>query len=190
MKLELPRNSLFAILLRSRWWVSILAAAGMFALVRLWFAAPYAVAAALPLAVIGMYAAFQQLRRPGPARIAKTLERARALSWDEFCSALEEAFRREKFTVTRMDGRMDGAADLKLTHEGLVTLVACKRWKAMRTGIEPLREFDAASRERGAHARIYVAVGEVTDNARAFAEEKRIRLLQEEELAKLLARLR
>jgi len=186
MKLELPRNSLFAILLRSRWWVSILAAAGMFALVRLWFAAPYAVAAALPLAVIGMYAAFQQLRRPGPARIAKTLERARALSWDEFCSALEEAFRREKFTVARMDG----AADLKLTHEGLVTLVACKRWKAMRTGIEPLREFDAASSEHGAHSRIYIAVGEVTDNARAFAAENRIRLLQEEELAKLLARLR
>jgi len=60
----------------------------------------------------------------------------------------------------------------------------------VRTGVEPLREFDAASVERGAHERLYVAAGEVTDNARAFAAQKQIRLLQEEELAKLLAGLR
>ena len=60
----------------------------------------------------------------------------------------------------------------------------------MRTGIEPLREFDAATSERGAHRRMYVAAGEVTANARAFAAEKQIRLLQDEELAKLLAGLR
>jgi hypothetical protein len=32
-----------------------------------------------------------------------------------------------------------------------------------------------------------VAVGEVTDTARAFAAKKQIRLLQDEELAKLVA---
>jgi len=35
MKLTLPQNSLFAILLRSRWWVSLLVALGAFAVVRL-----------------------------------------------------------------------------------------------------------------------------------------------------------
>jgi restriction endonuclease len=35
---------------------------------------------------------------------------------------------------------------------------------------------------------VYVAAGEVTDTARAFAAQKQIRLLQDEELAKLLAR--
>jgi restriction system protein len=67
-----------------------------------------------------------------------------------------------------------------------VTLVACKRWKAVRTGIEPLREFGAASRERGAHERAYVAAGEVTETARAFAAKEGIRLVQDEELARLL----
>ncbi|MGH8724168.1 MAG: restriction endonuclease [Burkholderiales bacterium] len=186
MAFELPRNSLFAILLRSRWWVSVLAAAAMFALVRLFLAAGYAVAAALPFLLIGIYAAFQQLRRPGPKRIAATLERARAMPWDDFYSALEEAFRREGYAVTRMEG----IADLHLANQGWVTLVACKRWKAMRTGIEPLREFDAATSERGAHHRIYIAAGELTDNARAFAAQKKIRLLHEEELAQLLARVR
>jgi restriction system protein len=69
-----------------------------------------------------------------------------------------------------------------------VTLVACKRWKVARTGIEPLREFDAATSARDAHSRMYIAAGEVTENARAFAAQKRIQLLQEEELAKLLGR--
>ena len=186
MKLELHRNSLFAILLRSPWWVSILAALGMFAAVRLFLAEAYAAFAALPFALIGLYAGFQQLRRPGAKRIAKTLERARALPWEGFCSALEEAFRRQGYAVTRPGG----AADLELTREGRVTLVACKRWKAVRTGIEPLRELDAAASERGAHGGMYIAAGEVTDNARDFAAQKQIVLVQEEELAKLLAGLR
>jgi hypothetical protein len=33
---------------------------------------------------------------------------------------------------------------------------------------------------------MYIAAGEVTDSARAFAAEKNIRLVQEEELARLL----
>jgi len=184
MKLALHPNSLFAILLRSPWWVSILLALGAFAALRIFFHPGLAAFAALPFAVIGIYAGFRQLRRPGAKRIAATLERARALPWDGFRSALEEAFRREGYGVMRQGD------ELQLTRSGRVTLVACKRWKAVRTGVEPLREFDAASVERGAHERLYVAAGEVTDNARAFAAQKQIRLLQEEELAKLLAGLR
>ena len=82
--------------------------------------------------------------------------------------------------------RRDGGADLVLRRDGLTTLVACKRWKAMRAGIEPLREFDAATRKDGAVGRMYIAAGEVTDSARAFAAERNIRLVQEEELARLL----
>ncbi len=138
--------------------------------------------AALPFAVIAIYAGVQQLRRPGAKRVAATLERARGLSGESFISSLEAGFRREGYAVTRRDG----GADLVLRREGLTTLVACKRWKAMRAGIEPLREFDAATRKDGAVGRMYVAVGEVTDSARAFAAERNIRLVQEEELARLL----
>jgi restriction system protein len=180
---QLPRNSLFAILLRSPWWVSLLLAFGMFAALRMFFAPGIAAFFALPFLAIGLYAAFQQFSRPSESRVAATLERARELPWEGFRAALEEAYRGQGFTATRTEG----VADLHLARDGLVTLVACKRWKAMRTGIESLREFDAASKERGAHARVYVAVGEITDNARAFAQEKRINLLQEEELAKMLA---
>ena len=162
--------------------MSILLAGGVFFLARIWFPEGLAMFASLPFFGIGLYAAFQQLRRPGEKRIARTLERARALPWEGFRSALEEGFRREGFAAAELES----GADLVLRREGLVTLVACKRWKAMRAGIEPLREFDAATRKEGAVGRMYIAAGEVTDSARAFAAEKNIRLVQEEELARLL----
>jgi restriction system protein len=181
--MKLPPNSLFGILLRSPWWVSILLALGAFAALRIFFEPGLAAFAALPFMAIGTYGAWKQLRRPGAKRIAATLGRARALPWEGFCTALEEGFRREGYGVQRQGD------ELQLTRSGRVTLVACKRWKAVRTGVDPLREFDAASGERGAHERVYVAAGEVTDTARAFAAQKQIRLLQDEELAKLLAGL-
>ena len=182
MKLELNPNSLFAILLRSPWWVSLLIALGVFGAVRLFLAPVYAVFAALPFAAIGLYAGRQQLKRPGARRIARTLDKARALPWEGFCSALEEGFRRDGYVAKRTNS----GADLELTRERKVTLVACKRWKAARTGIEPLREFHAATQAQDAYGRIYVAAGEVTDNARTFAQERNIRLVGEEELALLL----
>jgi restriction system protein len=182
MNWQLPRNSLFAILARQPWWVSALIAVGIVGATRLFLPIELALFAALPFAAIAIYALVQQLRRPGAKRVAATLERARGLSGEGFVSALERGFRREGYAVSRMEG----GADLVLRREGLVTLVACKRWKAMRAGIEPLREFEAATREQRAVIRLYVAAGEVTDNARAFAAEKNIRLVQEEELARLL----
>ena len=145
--------------------------------------APYAIFAALPFIVIGSYAGWRQLRAPSAARIAATLESLRALSWDEFSAALEDAFRRDGYAVTRLNG---AGADFELTKAGRVSLVGCKRWKVARVGIEPLRELEAARQAREAHECIYVAAGEFTDNARAFAAEKNIRLLHDAELAKLL----
>lgn len=184
MKLEMHQNSLFAVLLRSPWWVSLAVAVGIAAVMRIFLPLEFALFGGLPFAVIAGVAGWRQLRRPGPKKIAATLERARTLPADAFCAALEQAFRREGYGVTRGEG----AADLVLTQKGIVTVVGCRRWKAARTGIEPLREFEAKTSERGAHKRIYVAVGEVSDNAREFAAKKGIRLVQEEELALLLAR--
>lgn len=175
-------NSLFAVLLRSPWWVSMLVAVGIALVLRIFIPIHYALFGGLPFIIIGAVAGWRQLRRPGTRRIAATLERARALPADEFCAELAKGFERDGYHATRTNG----GADLRLTRQGVVTLVACRRWKASRTGAEPLREFDAATGKLGAHGRMYVAVGEVTDNARAFAREKNIRLLNEEDLARLL----
>jgi len=186
MKLRMHENSLFAVLLRSPWWVSALVALAFGGLVRLLVPDVYAAFAALPFIVIAAYSAWQQLRRPSAARIARLLEHLRSLGWEDFSRALEDAYRREGYTVKRLGAPH---ADFELVQGSRVTLVACKRWKATRTGIEPLRELHAARGAREAHECVYVAAGEITETARAFAAEQDIRLVQGPELAKLLAQV-
>ena len=185
MKFQMAKNSLFAILLRSPWWISLAAAAGIFAAARLALPEIYASFVALPFAVIGGYVLWKRRHAPSAARVASTLHALRAMSWDEFSSAIEDAFHRDGYVVSRPGGP---EVDFELKQAGRVTLVAAKRWKVARTGIEPLRELQASARARGAHECIYVAAGEITDNAAAFAAGNKIRLVQGAELARLLPR--
>jgi restriction system protein len=186
MKLKMAKDSLFAILLRSPWWISFLVAAAVAAAARLLLPEQYALAGALsciPFVVTGSIAAWRQLRSPSKARIAATLEAVGAMSWRDFSQALEDAFRRDGYTVTRLAGK---STDFELVKDGRTTLVSCKRWKAASTGIEPLRELHEAREAREAHEGIYVAAGSVTDNAVKFATGNRIRIVQGPELARLL----
>jgi restriction system protein len=180
---KMSENSIFAILLRSPWWISVAVCAALFAALRLAMPELYAFFVALPFGVIGVYAGWAQLRAPSPQRIAAELEAHRAASWDAFAASVAEAFRRDGYEVQRFPG---GAADFELVKGGRLSLVACKRWKAARTGVEPLRELHAAATTREAQERIYVVAGEVTANAAAFAGANGIRLIREAELAKLL----
>jgi restriction system protein len=186
LAMKMNENSLFAVLLRSPWWISLAVGAGVFALTRALLPeayAPYAIFSALPFLVIGCVAGWKQLRAPSAERVGAALEALRTLSWEEFSHALEEALRRDGYNVKRL---ALAGADLELTRAGRVTLAGCKRWKAARAGIEPLRELEAARQARDAHECLYVAAGDLTDNARAYAAEKKFRLLEGAELAKLL----
>ena len=186
MKLRLAENSLFAVLLRSQWWISFAIAAGVVALSKAILPSipiAYAIFAAAPFIAIGVIAAWRQFRAPSAKRIANTLATVRAMSWGDFSSAMEEAFRRDGYNVNRLNS---SAADFEMTRAGRTALVACKRWKVARTGVDPLRDLHAAKETHEANDCIYVATGEITDGARKFAVEKKIRLLDGTELAKLL----
>ena len=185
LKLKVSENSLFSILLRSSWWISLAEAPGVLLPARHLAPEAYFVPAAslaLPFIVIGAIAAWKQLRLPGAARVTATAEAVNAMSWREFSALMEQAFQREGYTVTRLDG----AADFKLVKMGKTTLVCCKRWKAASHGLEPLRELDRRREAEEAHDALYVALDGVTDNARGFAGKHRIRLVEGQELAGLL----
>lgn len=181
MKWGMSENSLFAVLMRSPWWVSFLVAAGVFALMRYFLPAMYASAGALPFAVIGVVAGWKQLRAPSAKKIAARLEVLRQMSWEEFARTLEAAFKREGYEVSRVDG----AADFALDKGARLTLVAAKRWKAQRTGVEPLRELVELGEKKGAEACWYVCAGEMTMNARLYAKDKAVKLLEGDAIAAL-----
>ena len=178
-------KSLFAVLLRSRWWVSIALAAAMAVLVKFFAPEEYflpALSVTIPFLFTGILAAWKQLRVPGASRVASTVETVSAMSWREFSEVMETAFQREGFAVSRVSG----AADLKLDKEGRVTLVSCKRWKAASHGVEPLRELETLRESQGAHEALYVALGNVSDNARRFAKSHKIGLMEDMQLTTLL----
>lgn len=188
MPLKMARNSLFAILLRSRWWVSFVVAAATALVARLLLPKgyePLAVFCALPFVVIGAVAAWQQFRRPSPARVQQTLAAVGAMGWPAFADRLEQAFRADpQQAVTRLPGP---AADFELTaRSGRVTLVSGRRWKAARIGAEPLRALHAAMAAREATHGLYIALGEPSEAAAEFARGHGIEIVRGDALALLL----
>jgi restriction system protein len=186
MKLRMAENSLFAILLRKPWWVSALTAVVLLAFTRFalpphWFV--YAAPIALPFIVIAAIVGWRQAKAPGAARVAATDEAVRAMAWDEFAALLEQAWRRDGGTVTRL---REPGADFELSLAGRRAVVAARRWKSARTGIEPLRELHAARERREVNDAVYVAIGELSEQAERFALAHRIRIVRPIDLAVIL----
>jgi restriction system protein len=186
VKLQMARNSLFAVLLRSPWWVSLLVAAVLVLLAAALLPAAYRTVgalSALPFVVIAAVAARRQWGQPGTAQVARTATALGTMSWPQFAALLEQAFRRDGYTVQRGDA---DAFDFTLERKGRTMLVAARRWKSARTGLEALRALQAARDRMQAPDALLIALGELTDNARPFAAEHRIAIWQAAELAQAL----
>jgi restriction system protein len=181
----MSENSLFAVLVRSSWWISlaIVIAIGLVAYYLLPVQFKVAIfATAIPFVITGVIAAWNQSKLPGRARVEATVATLNAMSWRDFSVLMEQAFQRDGFNVTRSSG----AADLVLVKAGRTTLVSCKRWKAASHGLEPLRELKDARRAQEARDAIYVCIGNLTDNARQFALDNKVTLMQGTALTQLL----
>jgi len=186
MQWKMNDNSLFAILLRSSWWISFAIAGTVTAIAIALLPEAYRIFGAVtgfPFLVIGCIAAWKQFQAPSTARIDNTLAAVRAMSWVEFSRAIEAAYRQQGYGVRAVSG---AAANFEITKEGRTALVNCKRWKAAHTGVEALHDLHAMKEARNAHECIYVAAGEITDNATAFAVKHGIKLVGGPELARLL----
>ena len=186
MRLKMKENSLFAVLLRSPWWISFLVAAVIGLVATMAMPAqyrPFAVFAGGPFFIIGCMAAWRQFRAPSTAGATLILAEAAQMSSPAFLAAVTAGFRKQGYQVLPYTGP---GADFEADKSGRLALIACKRWKAARHGIEPLRELQAAASSRGAQDCIYVALGELSDNARRFATASRIDIVQGVRLAQLL----
>jgi restriction system protein len=107
------------------------------------------------------------------------------MPWRDFADALERAWRAEGHAVQRLDGPH---ADLRIDERGgQRVLVSARRYKAASHGIQPLQALHAEFQRQNASAGVYVLLqGTVSDNARAFAREHDLTLLEGDALAVLL----
>ena len=106
----MAKKTLFSILSRSPWWLSVVIAAAMFAVVRLFLPDIAAVAAALPFLASAGYAGLRQMRAPSVTNVAAALGKLRAMPWEDFSVVIGEAFRRDGYTVNEIPGSV---ADLE-----------------------------------------------------------------------------
>jgi restriction system protein len=180
----MPRDTLFNILSRQPWWVTVLVAIVLFGIAHLVYA-PVAPFVALPFFLVAAYFAFRQWRTGTPGATVEDLEKLRALPWDAFSTRVAEAYRKQGYTVTPADGP---GYDLKLTRAGRITLVQCRRWKVNQVGIGPLRELAKAIEQNDASGGISIAAGEFSAPARRFASGEPIRLIEGGEVIALIGR--
>lgn len=186
MKLQMAKNSLFAILLRSPWWVSLAIAAVLALLAGALLPAGYRLAGALsglPFVVIGALAARRQWRLPSAARVSEAEAALATMSWPAFSALLEQAFARDGWQVRRGS---TAAVDFELERQGRTMLVSARRWKSARTGLDALRALQAAREAAEAPDALHIGLAPLTDPARAFAAEHRIAIWRAAELAQAL----
>jgi restriction system protein len=186
VKFKMPRNSLFAVLLRAPWWVSLAIAAVLSLVLAALLPDAYRVVGALstfPFVVIGALAAWRQAQLPSAAEVARTQETVTAMTWAAFSARLEEAFRQDGFEV--QPGKT-APVDFELARGGRRMLVSARRWKSAQTGVEPLRALQAARRTADASDALLICMGGLTDTARPYATEQSIQVWQAAELAHAL----
>jgi restriction system protein len=188
MKLKMAENSLFAILLRSPWWISMLVAGGFAVVSIALLPADWRVLGALsgfPFIVISVMAARRQWGQPSAAQVQRTSETLAALPWPAFETLLTRGFEREGYEVKPLPGGR--GADLELVRSGRRTLVAARRWKSARIGVEALKPLQAARDAAEADAAIFIGLGEPSEQARPYAAANGLQIWQAAELAKIAA---
>lgn len=182
----MSEKSLFAVLLRSPWWVSFVLVAVVALVAGAFLPKEYAGAGMLggfPFFVIGCMALWRQRNLPSPAVAEKVLQSLSSMGWRDFSALLDTAFTRQGYSVTLLQG----PADMQLEKNGALTVVSAKRWKAAALGIDPLREL-VAERDRleAAHS-VCITLGQVSAKAREYATQNRITLISDADLVVLTA---
>lgn len=110
------------------------------------------------------------------------------MSWQQFEVVVGEAFRRKGYSVAEKGGGgADGGVDLVLKKQGETFLVQCKQWRALKVGVNIVRELYGVMAAKGATGGFVVTSGVFTEEARAFAKGTNIELIDGKALHALIA---
>lgn len=113
------------------------------------------------------------------------------MTWREFEGLVQEVFRLRGYSVRRTGGGgPDGGVDLVLDRGPEKVLVQCKQWRAMRVGVQVVRELYGAMAAEGASAGIVVTCGGFTPDAVEFASGRNVRLIAGSELMEMIREAR
>lgn len=109
------------------------------------------------------------------------------MSWQAFEMLVGEGFRQQGYQVAETGGGgADGGVDLELTKGGERFLVQCKQWRAMKVGVEVVRDLYGVMAARGATGGFVVTSGRFTEDATQFARGRNVQLIDGPKLQALI----
>lgn len=126
----------------------------------------------------------QLVAQVAEARSAEVLD---GIGWQQFEQLVSEGFRLQGYRVTETGGGgADGGVDLVLTKDTEKYLVQCKQWRALKVGVDVVRELYGVMAARGAAGGFVVTSGRFTEDATAFATGRNLQLIDGPRLRALI----
>jgi restriction system protein len=183
--LKMAQNSLFSILMRSPWWISVAIGFAFVGISKLVLPDAYWIFGAfgsLAFFVIGIMAFFKQWKLPSADRVSQVTEKVANLSWKDFSEKLERSFVHDGYAVKRIEG----AADFVVTKNGRVGIVCAKRWKAAQQSEEIVQALYSAKETYGAADCTIITLGLLSEKAKRFADAHRVDVMQGPGIAQLM----
>lgn len=134
---------------------------------------------------------FNSMRKKKLLDKQKDIESIRLLSWKQFEELVGEAYRRQGYTVLENEGAgPDGGVDLWLRKDGNRYLVQCKQWKTLKVGVKVVREMFGLVAAHQAAGAIIISSGMFTQEAKTFARNKPLDLVEGQQLAAMIESVR
>lgn len=135
-------------------------------------------AACLIAAVMSAYRRHERKQLVSNVTGASSSDALGDMTWREFEVLVGEGFRLQGYEVSETGGGgADGGVDLVLRKDREKFLVQCKQWKAFKVGVTVVRELYGVMAAHGAAGGFVVTSGRFTDEAKAFADGRNIRLV-------------
>lgn len=182
----MAENSLFATLLRSRWWISFVIAAAIALVAAALLPERFkmvGVVSGLPFLVIGCIAAWRQSRQPSPAVLQALNDELVACNWNTFSQRLQTALTADGYDVAR---GQEEPVDFELRRQGERILVHARRWKSASMGIETIKTLTDVRHSLQATGAVVITLGDLSEAAARYARDNRLSVWRINELGRLM----
>ena len=189
MKWKMSDRSLFAVLLRSPWWISMVLAAALALAASALLPEAYKSVGALscfPFVVVGVIAAWRQRANLSPEQAQALQSELAAMNWRAFSQLLQQAYALQGYEVSAVP---NSVMDLKLKRQGQTTVVCAKRWKAAAWGQESLQALVDERATLDATHLVCVSLQDIPPGLKKFAQQHGVTWLSGQSLWALVAPL-
>lgn len=148
---------------------------------------PLAEVIALIFLIPAPISALRSYKRKTLLKSQKNIDTIRELHWRDFEYLVAQAYRQQGYRVIENEEMgPDGGIDLIIEKNSNRYIVQCKQWRTVKVGVKVVREMYGTMHSTGAQGVIIITSGLFTQEAKNFAHDKSIDLVEGNELADLI----